>query len=63
MGRDRNERRKYEDDVYYDVWRAGGNPDAIRLERVDVAFDAGLYHDEAAREELLRQRRRRTEEQ
>jgi hypothetical protein len=54
----RDERRRYEADVYYEVWRSGGNPDAIALDRVDVAYDEGRYADDAAHEELRRQRKR-----
>lgn len=45
-------RREYEADVYYEVWRSGGNPEAIDLDRVDDAYRNGWYEDEAASQEL-----------
>lgn len=51
----REERLKYEGDVAYDVWRAGGNPDAIDLDRIDDHYYEGAYADEAAAAELRHQ--------
>lgn len=54
--RDRyEERRKYENDVFYEVWRAGGNPDAINYDRVEEHFYNGDYSDCAASHELRAQ--------
>lgn len=57
----REEERKYRGDVWYEVWRAGGNPDAISDDRMQDSRDAGYNSDEAASMELRRQRRRREE--
>ncbi len=58
MGREerRQERRDYEADVYFDVWRSGRDPEAIDFERVDDARYEGLYPDEAAAIEIKLQR-------
>lgn len=54
--RQRDEERRYENDVFYDVWRSGGNPDRIDHDRVsDSRFD-GLSSEDAARRELKSQR-------
>jgi hypothetical protein len=50
------DRRKYEADVYYEVWRSGGDPDRIDSDRVEDAFHEGRYCDEAAERELRHQR-------
>lgn len=52
----RAERRRYEADVSYDVWRGGGNPDRVNPERVEEAYYNGLTEEGAARQELQRQR-------
>ncbi len=52
----RAERLRYEADVEYEVWRGGGNPDRVDLDRVDDHFYDGLTEDSAARDELHRQR-------
>jgi hypothetical protein len=49
-------RWKYENDVFYEVWRSGGNPDRIDDDRVSDYFYDHLPSDEAARHELQRQR-------
>lgn len=62
----RKEEREYYADVYYDVWRAGGNPDRLEDDRVSNHHDNGLFHDEAARAEMRRwqhQREEREQEQ
>jgi len=51
----RQEERNYEADVYYDVWRSGGDPDRVDMERVDESHYQGLEHDEAASVELRHQ--------
>lgn len=55
----REKERRYRGDVLYDVWRAGGNPDAIDYDRVSDSYRRGLDDDEAARVELRAQRRQR----
>lgn len=52
----REERRRYEGDVEYEVWRSGGNPDMVDRDRVDNCHDMGYFADEAARVELRHQR-------
>ena len=54
----REERRRYEGDVSYDVWRNGGNPDQVDYERVTDGYYGGLQAEDVAREELRRQRPR-----
>jgi len=64
--RQREERRHYEADVSYDVWRSGGNPDAIDHDRVLENYDRSNPPDVAADRELQCQRQardRRREEQ
>lgn len=50
--RHREERRKYENDVYYDVWSRGGNPDNINDDRVEDRFWGGSSASHAAEHEL-----------
>ena len=52
------DRREYEGDVFYDVWRSGGNPDRIDYDRVEDSRWEGLYPEEAAYRELRSQRPR-----
>jgi len=59
----REERRRYEHDVYYEVWRRGGNPDSIDPDRVADQYYTGRdYHDAASsvirEQEQASQRRR-----
>lgn len=54
--REREERRRYENDVFYDVWRSGRDPDRIDDDRVDDARWNGLSADEAAEAEIRAQR-------
>ena len=51
------DRREYEGDVTYDVWRAGGNPDAVDFDRVDDHWREGDDVDVATGDEMRRQRR------
>lgn len=51
------ERRRFEADAVYEVWRSGGDPDAVDRDRLHDAFYEGARSDEAARGELARQRR------
>lgn len=58
MGRrdDRDERREYEGDVFYEVWRSGGNVDRVDMDRVeDYRYD-GLSAEAAAEREIRRMR-------
>ena len=52
----RAERRQYQDDVSYQVWRNGGNPDRVDYERVENGYYEGRQPDDVAREERERQR-------
>lgn len=51
----REEERRYAGDVVYDVWRNGGNPDRVDLDRVQGHFDNGHESDHATRDELRHQ--------
>lgn len=55
MSRDRDERRKFEADVYYDVWRSGRDPDRIDFDRVDENRGNGMSTEEAAAIEIKKQ--------
>jgi hypothetical protein len=48
----REEKRKYENDVFYDVWRSGGNPDRINYDRVSDGYYDGRDSESMARSEL-----------
>jgi hypothetical protein len=52
MSRDQEEQRRYEADVFYEVWRSGGNPDRINDDCVSDSFYDGRNADDAARREL-----------
>ncbi len=51
----REERKKYEADVFYEVWRDGGNPDNINCDMVDDAYYDGKYPEEIANKIIQRQ--------
>lgn len=53
--RAREKLRKYCGDVWYEVWRSGGNPDRVSYDRVGDHFYAGDSTEQAARSELRRQ--------
>ncbi|MBU2118769.1 MAG: hypothetical protein KJ954_14370 [Alphaproteobacteria bacterium] len=57
------DRRKYEGDVYYEVWRSGGNPDAIDFDHMDDHRWNGDSAESAAACALRRQRPSPQEEQ
>lgn len=57
----REERREYEADVFYEVWRGGGNPDAIDYDHTDNAYYNGIPADDCASSELSRQQHRNQE--
>jgi hypothetical protein len=58
----REERREYEADVYYEVWRSGGSPDRIDTDRVEQNYYDGLTEERAACVEIEKQRPVRDEE-
>ncbi|MDD5086117.1 MAG: hypothetical protein PHE61_08845 [Candidatus Omnitrophica bacterium] len=55
--------REYENEVYYEVWRMGGNPDGVNYDRVSDGYYCGRDADETAARELRHQRSRRQEEE
>ena len=57
----REELRKYNADVTYEIWRGGGNPDAADFDRIQDGFHEGTSSDELARHELRLQRKAREE--
>jgi hypothetical protein len=59
--REREERREYENDVFYEVWRSGRDPDRIDYDRVDDNRWAGMDVDEAASVEIRAQQPRQQE--
>lgn len=59
--REREEERSYEGNVWYDVWRSGGNPDNVNPDRVSQAFHDGVSSENAAVRELRAQRQQRNE--
>lgn len=52
----REEQRKYDNDVFYEVWRNGGNPDRIDFDRVQDRYYNGQDVESAASAELQAQR-------
>ena len=58
----RAEERRYEADVAYEVWRAGGNLDNINSDRVQRHMDECDPAEMAARNEIRHQRKREPEE-
>ncbi len=52
----REEQRRYEADVSFEVWRSGGNPDRISPDRVSDNYYNGLDSHDAAHCELRAQR-------
>lgn len=63
MSRDRDEQRRYEMDVFYEVWRSGGNPDRINDDRVTDSFYEGRDAEAAASRELRAMRPREEEQE
>lgn len=61
--KEREDQRRYEGDVFYEVWRAGGNPDRINDDRVSDRYYNGDSSEQAARSELSHQRRARERQQ
>jgi len=58
----REERRAYEADVAYEVWRRGGDVDSVSHERVSECYFRGDDWDAAATVELRHQRSKQREE-
>lgn len=58
----REERRKYKNDVTYEVWRNGGNMDRVNDDRVDRHYYYGADVDVAVGAELRVQRPHRPTE-
>jgi hypothetical protein len=57
----REERRQFEADVYYEVWRSGGNPDRIDPDRLsDCYYDHHDVNDCASR--ILKSQRPKPQE-
>lgn len=52
----REEERRYQADVAYEVWRSGGDMDRVDRERVQESFWSGDSKESAASAELHRQR-------
>lgn len=59
----RDEQRRFEGDVVYEVWRGGGNPDRINDDGLADAYYSGRYAEDVAAEELRHQRQRREPEE
>lgn len=53
----RKEERDYESDVFYDVWRSGGNPDNIDMDRVNDDYHDGLSHEQSSENHFNRQKK------
>jgi hypothetical protein len=56
MAMSRDDRREYEGDVSYEVWRRGGNTDRINYDRVSDAYYEGISSEFCASRELERMR-------
>ena len=52
----RKEEYDYENDVFYDVWRSGGNPDNLDMDRVNDDYLDGLDHEQSAKKHFERQK-------
>lgn len=63
----REEQRRFESEVWYQVWRAGGDPDRIDPDRLSDAFYEHASPDDVASRVLHRQaaerQQRRSEEE
>lgn len=47
---------EFENETFYQIWRRGGNPDAVHPDRVADAEQEGFEPDEFAAKEVERQR-------
>ena len=54
------DRRKYDGDVFYAVWRGGGNPDHIDTDRVRDAYYEHITAEDFAASEVRRQQSKPT---
>ena len=52
-------RRKFDADVHYDVWRSGGNPDAIDRDALRDDYYAGEHAEDVATSIVRQQNARR----
>lgn len=52
----REEQRQYKNNVFYEVWRAGGNTDRIDYDRVNDNYWNQVEEQSAARQELNSQK-------
>lgn len=59
----REDERRYQGDVTYEVWRRGGNSDRVDRDRVRDCFDDGLSSETAASREMRRQQPRPSDEE
>ena len=59
--REREERRDFEGDVTYEVWRSGGNVDRIDRDRVEDHYHQGMDSHQAASMEVRAQQPRMEE--
>lgn len=59
----REEERKYEADIFYEVWRSHGNPDEIDYDRVRDNWYNGYSSEDSARVELQSQKRQPQEQE
>lgn len=50
-------KRAYSDDVFYGVWRNGGNVDQVNSDRVEDCYYRGIESQQAARIETEAQRK------
>jgi len=60
-----SERDKEFYDLVYDVWRAGGNPDAVTHDRFEDVYDGQydfVFDEQTLRAELQHQRKEPTEQ-
>lgn len=55
--REDEERRQYHNDVFYEVWRSGRDPDRIDYDRVQDHYYQGDSSESAAKTEISAQRR------
>lgn len=54
--RERERQREYESEVIYQVWRRGGNPDAVQPDEVSDAYYNGIPEDRLSNRIVRRQR-------
>lgn len=59
---DRERKLQFHNDVFYEVWRSGGNTDRINYDAVEDNYYGHRDVDIAAREELRKQQSRKAED-